>query len=187
LDEKKGAISEFGEGTEITDNGIASNPGSSKGSNIGEELPIVMVETSEIDKVKHLSRDGMSLTGGDESSSRNDFMDLDDEDIISQWESKRGNKRTEKKSRATLKPLELAEQIEKKHAFSGLDMENDIAAQPMRLEGVRRVLLPWDTSMFMQTTLSLGLSLLRRSGGIRDPLKSWRFISTILQWECLKG
>ncbi|KAH7859043.1 hypothetical protein Vadar_030789 [Vaccinium darrowii] len=137
LDENKGAISEFGEGTENTDNGIASNPDSYKGSTIGEELPIVMVETPEIDKVKHLSRDGVSLTGGDESSSRNNFMDLD-EDIISQWESKRGNKRTEKKSRATLKPLELAEEIEKKHAFSGLDMENDIAAQPMRLEGVRR-------------------------------------------------
>lgn len=132
-DENNGAISEFAEATETANKRIDS---SHDGRDIEDELPIVMVETSEIDKAKPLSRHGASLTG-DDTSYRNDVMDLD-EDIISQWESKRGNKRTQKKSRASLKPLELAEEIEKKHAFIGLDMENDIAAQPMRLEGVRR-------------------------------------------------
>ncbi|KAF7138427.1 hypothetical protein RHSIM_Rhsim07G0000300 [Rhododendron simsii] len=132
-DENNGAISEFAEATETADKRMDS---SHDGRDIEDELPIVMVETSEIDKAKPLSRHGASLTG-DDTSYRNDVMDLD-EDIISQWESKRGNKRTQKKSRVSLKPLELAEEIEKKHAFIGLDMENDIAAQPMRLEGVRR-------------------------------------------------
>ncbi|GFQ05580.1 vacuolar protein sorting-associated protein 8 homolog [Phtheirospermum japonicum] len=38
----------------------------------------------------------------------------------------------------SLKNLELAEEIEKKQAFKGLDYEEGAAAQPMRLEGVHR-------------------------------------------------
>ena len=37
-----------------------------------------------------------------------------------------------------MKPLELAEELEKKHASTGLHWEEGAAAQPMRLEGVRR-------------------------------------------------
>ncbi|GJR99773.1 vacuolar protein sorting-associated protein 8, partial [Tanacetum coccineum] len=48
---------------------------------------------------------------------------------------------TEKKDektpeRPSLKPLELAEELEKKHAFTGLHWEEGAAAQPMKLEGV---------------------------------------------------
>ncbi|PWA87262.1 Clathrin, heavy chain/VPS, 7-fold repeat-containing protein [Artemisia annua] len=38
--------------------------------------------------------------------------------------------------RPRLKPLELAEELEKKHAFTGLHWEEGAAAQPMKLEGV---------------------------------------------------
>ncbi|KAL2231217.1 UNVERIFIED_CONTAM: hypothetical protein Sindi_1716100 [Sesamum indicum] len=41
-------------------------------------------------------------------------------------------------SHPSLKPLELAEEIEKKQAFTGLHYEEGAAAQPMRLEGVPR-------------------------------------------------
>ncbi|CAL5374719.1 unnamed protein product [Camellia sinensis] len=73
------------------------------------------------------------------ASSKNNVVDLV-EGGISQWEESKsgGTKRTEKKSHPSLNPLELAEELEKKHVFSGLDRENDIVPQPMRLEGVRR-------------------------------------------------
>ncbi|KAK4425213.1 Vacuolar protein sorting-associated protein 8 [Sesamum alatum] len=41
-------------------------------------------------------------------------------------------------SHLSLKPLDLAEEIEKKQAFTGLHYEEGAAAQPMRLEGVPR-------------------------------------------------
>ncbi|KAL6967225.1 hypothetical protein U1Q18_033029 [Sarracenia purpurea var. burkii] len=50
----------------------------------------------------------------------------------------RGVLKRQKKSGFSMKPLELAEELEKKHAFSGLDWESDIASQPMRLESVRK-------------------------------------------------
>ncbi|XP_071726434.1 uncharacterized protein [Rutidosis leptorrhynchoides] len=37
-----------------------------------------------------------------------------------------------------LKPLEYAEEVEKKHAFTGLHWEEGAAAQPMKLDGVQR-------------------------------------------------
>ncbi|KAK6920419.1 Vacuolar protein sorting-associated protein 8, central domain [Dillenia turbinata] len=60
------------------------------------------------------------------------------EEMMVEWESKRDNKRVAKKSRPSMKPLELAEELEKKHASTGLHWEEGAAAQPMRLEGVRR-------------------------------------------------
>ncbi|XP_004514922.1 uncharacterized protein [Cicer arietinum] len=45
---------------------------------------------------------------------------------------------TKKKSEASKKPLDLAEELEKKNASTGLHLEEGAAAQPMRLEGVRR-------------------------------------------------
>ncbi|KAL6982167.1 hypothetical protein U1Q18_023780 [Sarracenia purpurea var. burkii] len=137
-DENNDVISEFVEATDSTEKGITFPPGSDSGRNVEDELTIAMSGTSELEKALPSSRDEVSLTGtGDDSSSKNDAMDLD-EDRISQWESKRGTKKTQKKSGFSMKPLELAEELEKKHAFSGLDWESDIASQPMRLEGVRR-------------------------------------------------
>ncbi|KAA8523376.1 hypothetical protein F0562_009799 [Nyssa sinensis] len=70
-------------------------------------------------------------------SSRSDVTDLIEGKNF-QWESEKSRKRTGKKSRSSVKPLELAEELEKKHAFTGLHWEQGAAAQPMRLEGVRR-------------------------------------------------
>lgn len=50
----------------------------------------------------------------------------------------RPGRKTSKKARASLKPLDLAEELEKRDASSGLHWEEGAAAQPMRLEGIRR-------------------------------------------------
>ncbi|XP_042405548.1 vacuolar protein sorting-associated protein 8 homolog isoform X1 [Zingiber officinale] len=61
------------------------------------------------------------------------------EERLSQAEnSKRAEKKAEKKLRASMKPLEWAEELEKRHASSGLHWEEGAAAQPMRLQGIRR-------------------------------------------------
>ncbi|XP_020519433.1 uncharacterized protein LOC18428491 isoform X2 [Amborella trichopoda] len=60
------------------------------------------------------------------------------EDRSIHHESKRSGKRAGKKLRSAMKPLDLAEEMEKKNAFSGLHWEEGAAAQPMRLEGIRR-------------------------------------------------
>ncbi|XP_050385748.1 uncharacterized protein LOC126802206 [Argentina anserina] len=57
------------------------------------------------------------------------------EERMEELESRRVSKKAEKKSR---KPLEIAEELEKKQASTALDWEEGAAAQPMRLEGVRR-------------------------------------------------
>ncbi|KAM1019622.1 hypothetical protein ACFX13_041699 [Malus domestica] len=57
------------------------------------------------------------------------------EERIGELESRRISKKSEKKLR---KPLEIAEELEKKQASNALHWEEGAAAQPMRLEGVRR-------------------------------------------------
>ena len=74
----------------------------------------------------------------DDATSLSDITELAEE-RSGQLESRRISKRAEKKSRAaSMKPWELAEELEKKHASTGLHWEEGAAAQPMRLEGVRR-------------------------------------------------
>ncbi|KAL7224339.1 hypothetical protein ACSBR1_025740 [Camellia fascicularis] len=137
--ENNGVISGF---VEAIEKGTASSPGSDDddgGTSIEEELTtVIMSEPSQLEHAVPGSRDEESHTTTT-ASSKNNVVDLV-EGGISQWEESKsgGTKRTEKKSHPSLNPLELAEELEKKHAFSGLDRENDIAAQPMRLEGVRR-------------------------------------------------
>ncbi|XP_010054136.2 vacuolar protein sorting-associated protein 8 homolog [Eucalyptus grandis] len=71
----------------------------------------------------------------DNSSSAADIDELVQE-RIEELESKRMSEKPEKKPQK--KPLELAEEIERKQASTGLHWEEGAAAQPMRLEGVRR-------------------------------------------------
>ncbi|XP_057981031.1 uncharacterized protein LOC131166457 isoform X2 [Malania oleifera] len=94
---------------------------------------------SEDRKIEVLSHSNYEEGGlpGDESSPRNAVTELV-EDILVQWENKRDSKRMGKKTRPSMKPLELAEELEKKQASTGLHWEEGAAAQPMRLEGVRR-------------------------------------------------
>eukprot|EP01018_Ginkgo_biloba_P013146 Gb_27586 [translate_table: standard] len=60
------------------------------------------------------------------------------EEKAAKVESSRFGRKMGKKARASLKPLELAEELEKRDASSGLHWEEGAAAQPMRLEGIRR-------------------------------------------------
>ncbi|XP_030535346.1 vacuolar protein sorting-associated protein 8 homolog isoform X2 [Rhodamnia argentea] len=71
----------------------------------------------------------------DNASSSADIDELVQE-RIEELESKRMSEKTEKKPQK--KPLVLAEEIERKQASTGLHWEEGAAAQPMRLEGVRR-------------------------------------------------
>lgn len=60
------------------------------------------------------------------------------EDLVSQGEGEDNCTNLQQKSDSSVKPLDLAEDIEKKQAFTGLHYEEGAAAQPMRLEGVKR-------------------------------------------------
>ncbi|KAK4578132.1 hypothetical protein RGQ29_028320 [Quercus rubra] len=107
---------------------------------VEEESTIEALETQQ--QVNVLEDTGVGGVGGgdddDDASSLSDITELVEE-RIGQLESRRIRKRAEKKSRAaSMKPLELAEELEKKHASTGLHWEEGAAAQPMRLEGVRR-------------------------------------------------
>lgn len=76
--------------------------------------------------------------GSDGLSSAGDDIEGVVEDRIIQLESEVASKRTEEKFHPPKKPLELAEELEIKQASTGQDLEEGAAAQPMRLEGVRR-------------------------------------------------
>ncbi|XP_043698874.1 vacuolar protein sorting-associated protein 8 homolog isoform X2 [Telopea speciosissima] len=99
------------------------------------------VMPSELEDVeKNISADTKHrevVFAAEDTSSRSDMTELV-EDGAFHLENKKGSKRAGKKSRASKKPLELAEELEKKHASSGLHWEEGAAAQPMRLEGIRR-------------------------------------------------
>lgn len=75
---------------------------------------------------------------GDYASAHNDDAAELLEDFISREDGEDENSNLQQKSDYSLKPLDLAEEIEKKQAFTGLHYEEGAAAQPMRLEGVKR-------------------------------------------------
>lgn len=51
---------------------------------------------------------------------------------------KKAARKADKKLRSSMKPLEWAEELEKRQASSGLHWEEGAVAQPMRLKGIRR-------------------------------------------------
>ncbi|XP_031093007.1 vacuolar protein sorting-associated protein 8 homolog isoform X2 [Ipomoea triloba] len=77
------------------------------------------------------------LSGGEDNSSKNEAADILEEQVM-QEDDKRDSMKTGKKSLPSLRPIELAEELEKKQTFAGMHWEEGAAAQPMRLEGVRR-------------------------------------------------
>nr|XP_023896614.1 vacuolar protein sorting-associated protein 8 homolog isoform X1 [Quercus suber]XP_023896615.1 vacuolar protein sorting-associated protein 8 homolog isoform X2 [Quercus suber] len=106
---------------------------------VEEESTIEALETQQ--QVNVLEDTEVGGVGGGDDDDASSFSDITElvEERIGQLESRRISKRAEKKSRAaSMKPLELAEELEKKHASTGLHWEEGAAAQPMRLEGVRR-------------------------------------------------
>lgn len=58
------------------------------------------------------------------------------EDRVEQLEASRKAENTEKKLKVSMKPLEWAEELEKRQASSGQHWEEGAAAQPMQLEGI---------------------------------------------------
>jgi hypothetical protein len=104
--------------------------------------PVATIESIYVDEGRKFEESSTSEVRDDVTpeSKENDESDITElvEDISFQWKSKMDGKKTVKKTHVCLKPLELAEELEKKHSFTGLHWEEGAAAQPMRLEGVRR-------------------------------------------------
>ncbi|KAF3439788.1 hypothetical protein FNV43_RR18066 [Rhamnella rubrinervis] len=141
----------FGERSSISNTENVENtniePNASHDGNINDSfssLPdadddekVTTLESETGDVLKSIPSLGGEGLDGDDASSMSDISELVEE-RIGHLESKRISRREEKKSRSPMKPLELAEELEKKHASTGLHWEEGAAAQPMRLEGVRR-------------------------------------------------
>ncbi|XP_047318127.1 vacuolar protein sorting-associated protein 8 homolog [Impatiens glandulifera] len=95
---------------------------------------------SETDEPKEdllYSKDSEMSDTEDRASPGINTVDAVGEDVH-RLESEMSGEITVIKPNPSLKPLELAEEIEKTQASSGLDWETGIAAQPMRLEGIKR-------------------------------------------------
>ncbi|OMO64188.1 hypothetical protein CCACVL1_21961 [Corchorus capsularis] len=111
---------------------------------VDQEKNIEDLERENIEDDIPTSEDGEEgANGGVDGGNYNDASSLSDiselvEERLEQLESERISKRSDKNSRAAMKPLELAEELEKKQASTGLHWEEGAAAQPMRLEGVKR-------------------------------------------------
>lgn len=83
------------------------------------------------------SKEGEVSSNGDETNSLNDAASIIDE-LVLQQESMRDSTNPKKNYHSALKPLELAEEAEKKQAFTAMHLEEGASAQPMRLDGVHR-------------------------------------------------
>ncbi|ONK64159.1 uncharacterized protein A4U43_C07F22710 [Asparagus officinalis] len=85
---------------------------------------------------------GTECCGGGELGGRvveeGDMGDEIDKLVEERLEKLENSKNAEKKRRASMKPLEWAEELERRQASYGLHWEEGAAAQPMRLEGIRR-------------------------------------------------
>ncbi|PON75529.1 Guanine nucleotide-binding protein, beta subunit [Parasponia andersonii] len=104
---------------------------------IAEELETAELDTGHSLKDPPSLKDNDEGLAGDDASSTNEINELVEE-RIERLESRMISQRAEKKSRPRMKPLEVAEELEKKYASTGMHWEEGAAAQPMRLEGVRR-------------------------------------------------
>ncbi|KAF1890216.1 hypothetical protein Lal_00025549 [Lupinus albus] len=100
-------------------------------------LMIEAVETEELVNGSCCVEDSNNEVNDDNSSISHDVNELV-EDILKELERGRDTGRGDEKIKFSKKPLELAEELEKKHASTGFHLEEGAAAQPMRLEGVRR-------------------------------------------------
>ncbi|KAL8494825.1 hypothetical protein ACS0TY_019127 [Phlomoides rotata] len=103
----------------------------------------------------------------DDASMKSDVSDTP-EDFVSIQESNRDYTNVQLKSDCSIMPLELAEEIEKKQAFTGLHYEEGAAAQPMRLEGVQwgsTVLGYFDVNSNNAITQTISSQAFRRDHG----------------------
>ncbi|KAK1559936.1 hypothetical protein Q3G72_020158 [Acer saccharum] len=145
------------------------SPESDKDGQVEEDLKMPALETQDFDKAMSSSKDDeVGKVVGDGASTISDDISELVEERIGQLESEMISRRAEKKSRPSLKPLELAEELEKKQASTGLHWEEGAAAQPMRLEGVRRgstTLGYFDVDASNTITQTIGSQAFRRDHG----------------------
>ncbi|TXG63103.1 hypothetical protein EZV62_010097 [Acer yangbiense] len=145
------------------------SPESAKDRQVEEDLKMPALETEDFDKAMSSSKDDeVGKVVGDGASTISDDISELVEERIGQLESEMISRRAEKKSRPSLKPLELAEELEKKQASTGLHWEEGAAAQPMRLEGVRRgstTLGYFDVDASNTITQTIGSQAFRRDHG----------------------
>lgn len=99
---------------------------------INEAEPVII--GTEVDGFNNnVLSDGTSCSSGEESRISSKMGNL--VEIVNEMGGSEGVKN---KSCTHLKPLDRAEELEKRKASSGLHWEEGAAAQPMRLEGIRR-------------------------------------------------
>jgi hypothetical protein len=135
LDENACVVDE--NNSEVLDADGSGDKGSHSLDEFNEKRKVEEDSTMEALETPDLGKEMHGLKDDEDMSSLSDITELVEE-RIGLLESKRISKRAEQKSRASMKPLELAEELEKKNASTGLHWEEGAAAQPMRLEGVRR-------------------------------------------------
>ncbi|KAL3830545.1 hypothetical protein ACJIZ3_019347 [Penstemon smallii] len=99
--------------------------------------PICDEDATEGDKTSDFGKAITEPSDADDALSQSDVADAV-ENMDSPDENKSDNTKTQNISHSSIKPLDLAEEIEKKQAFTALHYEEGAAAQPMRLEGVRK-------------------------------------------------
>ncbi|KAK3004785.1 hypothetical protein RJ639_020124, partial [Escallonia herrerae] len=152
--------------SELVDKGSPSSQGSDESRKV--EADVALAETYNLENVKPVSLAGEASLAGEDSTALNDGTELL-EDINFEWENKRiGNKRAGRKTRISRNPLELAEELEKKHSFTCLHWKEGAAAQPMRFEGVRRgstVLGYFDVDANNSITRTISSQAFRRDHG----------------------
>ncbi|XP_073114052.1 uncharacterized protein [Elaeis guineensis] len=96
------------------------------------------VPKSEKDDFDKNTPDGEISSMGNEPQVGSEVDKVVEERLGQLENSKKAEKKAEKKLRASMKPLEWAEELERRQASSGLHWEEGAAAQPMRLEGIQR-------------------------------------------------
>ncbi|CAN6852971.1 unnamed protein product [Brassica oleracea var. botrytis] len=116
--------------------------------NDSDDVKVSNDEESSGGDVKNDDSDVTILDSKEEEEGGDDALVPDDgssvsgiselvEERIEEMEKERMSKREKLKSRSFRKQLVLAEEFEKKQAYTGLHWEEGAAAQPMRLEGVK--------------------------------------------------
>lgn len=127
----------------------------------------------EIERTEAVLESELDVAKDDLSSISDDDVAELVEDRIAQLESEIATRIAEEKVQPVKKPLELAEEFEIKQASTGLHLEEGAAAQPMRLEGVRRgstVLGYFDTDSDNTITRTIKSQTFRRDYGIPQVL-----------------
>ncbi|KAF8107160.1 hypothetical protein N665_0126s0076 [Sinapis alba] len=108
---------------------VSNDEESSVGDVKNDDSDIIIPDSKEEEE----GEDAFVLDDGSSISGISELV----EERIEELEKERMSKREKLKSRSFRKQLVLAEEFEKKQAYTGLHWEEGAAAQPMRLEGVK--------------------------------------------------